>query len=55
MADYGAESWVVKENEKQRLQEAEMRGLRKTLRVHKIDHVRNQEIIIIIRECLRQE
>ena len=44
---YEAESWVVKENEKQRLQEAEMRGLGKTLRVHRIDHVRNQEIIII--------
>ena len=51
---YGAESWVVKENEKQRLQEAEMRVLRKTLRLHRIDHVRSHEIIII-RECLRHE
>ena len=48
---YGAESWVLKEREKQRVQAAEMRVLRKIAGVRRIDHVRNEDI----RAQLRQE
>ena len=48
---YGAESWVLKEREKQRIQAAEMRVLRKIAGVRRIDHVRNADI----RAQLRQE
>ena len=48
---YGAESWVLKEREKQRVQAAEMRVLRKIAGVRRIDHVRNKDI----RAQLRQE
>ena len=41
---YGAESWVLKEREKQRVQAAEMRVLRKIAGVRRIDHVRNDDI-----------
>ena len=41
---YGAESWVLKEREKQRVQAAEMRVLRKIAGVKRIDHVRNDDI-----------
>ena len=41
---YGAESWVLKEREKQRVQAAEMRVLRKIAEVKRIDHVRNDDI-----------
>ena len=41
---YGAESWVLKEKEKQRVQAAEMRVLRKIAGVRRIDHVRNDDI-----------
>ena len=41
---YGAESWVLKEKEKQRVQAAEMRVLRKIAGVKRIDHVRNDDI-----------
>ena len=48
---YGAESWVLKEREKQRVQAAEMRVLRKIAGVRRVDHVRNEDI----RAQLRQE
>ena len=48
---YGAESWVLKEREKQRVQAAEMRVPRKIARVRRIDHVRNDNI----RTQFRQE
>ena len=41
---YGAESWVLKEREKRRIQAAEMRVLRKIAGVRRIDHVRNGDI-----------
>ena len=41
---YGAESWVLKERQKQRVQAAEMRVLRKIARVKRIDHMRNDDI-----------
>ena len=41
---YGAESRVLKEREKQRVQAAEMRVLRKIAGVRRIDHVRNDDI-----------
>ena len=47
---YGAESWVLMEREKQRVQAAEMRVLRK-IGVRRIYHVRNDNI----RTQLRQE
>ena len=48
---YGAESWVLKEREKQRVQAVEMRVLRKIAGVCRTDHVRNE----VIREQLGQE
>ena len=48
---YGAESWVLKEREKQRVQAAEMRVLRKIAGVRRIDNMRNDDI----RTQLRQE
>ena len=48
---YGAESWVLKDREKQRVQAAEMRVLRKIAGVRRLDHVRNYDI----RAQLRQE
>ena len=48
---YGAESWVLKEREKQRVHAAEMRVLRRMAGVRKIDHVRKDDI----RAQLRQE
>ena len=48
---YGAESWVLKEREKQRVQAAEMRVLRKIAVVRRIDNMRNDDI----RTQLRQE
>ena len=48
---YGAESWVLKEREKQRVQAAEMRVLRKIAGVRRKDHGRNYDI----RAQLRQE
>ena len=47
---YGAESWVLQEREKQRIQAAEMRVLRKIAGV-RMNHVRNDDI----RAQLRQE
>ena len=41
---YGAESWVLKERAKQRVQAAEMRVLRKIAGVRRIDHMRNDDI-----------
>ena len=46
-----AESWVLKKREKQRVQAAGMRVLRKIAGVRRIDHVRNEDI----RAQLRQE
>ena len=48
---YGAESWVLKEREKQRIRAAEMKVLRKIAGVRRKDHVRNDDI----RAQLRQE
>ena len=48
---YGAESWVLKEREKQRIQAAEMRVFRKIAGVRRMDHMRNDDI----RAQLRQE
>ena len=48
---YGAESWVLKKREKQKVQAAEMRVLSKIAGVRRIDHVRNDDI----RAQLRQE
>ena len=45
---YGAESWV--EREKQRVQAAEMRVLRKIEGVRRIDHVRNEDIRAQLRQ-----
>ena len=36
---YGAESWVLKEREKERVQAAEIRVCRKTVGVRRMDHV----------------
>ena len=41
---YGAESWVPKDREKQRIQAAEMRVFRKIAGVRRMDHVRNDNI-----------
>ena len=40
---YGAESWVLKEREKQRVQAAEMRVLMNIAGVRRIDHVRYED------------
>ena len=40
---YGAESWVLKERVKQRVQAAEMRVLGEIARVKRIDHARNED------------
>ncbi len=48
---YGAESWVLKEREKQRIQAAEMRAFGKIAGVRRMDHMRNDNI----RAQLRQE
>ena len=45
---YRAESWVLTEREKQRVQAVEIRVLRKIAGVSKIDHMRNE----VIREQL---
>ena len=49
---YGAESWVLKEREKQRVQTVEVRVLRKIAGVCRINHVRNE---VIREQGLRQE
>ena len=41
---YGAESWVLKKREKERVQTVEVRVLRKIAGVCRIDHVRNKVI-----------
>ena len=41
---HGAESWVIKGEEKQRVQAAEMRVLRQIAGVWRIDYVRNDDI-----------
>ena len=41
---YGAESWVLKEREKRRVQAAEVRVLRKIAAVRRIDNLRNGDI-----------
>ena len=45
------ESWVLKERERQRIQAAEMRLLRKIAGVRRMDRVRNDDV----RAQLRQE
>ena len=41
---YGAESWVLKKREKERVQTMEVRVLRKIAVVCRINHVRNEVI-----------
>ncbi len=41
---HGCEVWVLTEREKSRLQETEMRMLRKIAGVSRLDHVRNETV-----------
>ena len=44
MMTYGCELWVLREEEKSRLEATEMSILRKVAGVTRMDHIRNEEI-----------